>query len=139
MIVKAQARHCAHRACLAPLLGNMNFSRIGTGITKWFWVTIKGYLSYILHKFEDIAPTSFGSGVFIILFYMTHTVCSKLASSSFCFCLSINSIIVCLQIHFSRSPFSLKCSSHHAEPFPSSSLPHSSSSSSSSDSENGED
>ena len=34
----------------------MNFSRIGAGITKWFWVTVKGYLSYILAKFEDLVP-----------------------------------------------------------------------------------
>ena len=25
-------------------------------ITKWFWVTIKEYLSYILAKFEDLVP-----------------------------------------------------------------------------------
>ena len=32
------------------------------GITKWFWVTIEGYLSYLLPKFEDMVPTSLGSG-----------------------------------------------------------------------------
>ena len=32
------------------------------GITKWFWVTIKEYLSYLLPKFEDLVPTSLGSG-----------------------------------------------------------------------------
>ena len=34
------------------------------GITKWFWVTIEGYLSYPLPKFEDLVPTSLGSGEF---------------------------------------------------------------------------
>ena len=32
--------------------GNMNFSRTVTGITEWFWVTIEGYLSYTLTKFD---------------------------------------------------------------------------------------
>ena len=32
------------------------------GITKWFWVTIEGYLSYLLPKFEDLVSTSLGSG-----------------------------------------------------------------------------
>ena len=32
------------------------------GITKWFWITIVGYLSYLLPQFEDLAPTSLGSG-----------------------------------------------------------------------------
>ena len=32
------------------------------GITKWFWVTIEGYLSYLLPKLEDFVPTSLGSG-----------------------------------------------------------------------------
>ena len=44
-------------------LGNprdLNFSRTVAGITKWFWVTIKGYLSYLLPKFEDLIPTSLG-------------------------------------------------------------------------------
>ena len=31
-------------------------------MTKWFWVTIEGYLSYILPKFEDFIPTGLGSG-----------------------------------------------------------------------------
>ena len=31
-------------------------------ITKWFWVTIEGYLSYLLPKFEDLVPSSLGSG-----------------------------------------------------------------------------
>ena len=31
------------------------------GITKWFWVTIEGYLSYLLPKFEDLVPASLGS------------------------------------------------------------------------------
>ena len=42
--------------------GNFNFSRSVTGIKKWFWVTIEGYLSYILAKFEDFIPTGLGSG-----------------------------------------------------------------------------
>ena len=37
--------------------GNLNFSRTGTGITKLYWVTIEGYLCYILPKFEDFIPT----------------------------------------------------------------------------------
>ena len=39
-------------------LWNLNFSRTVAGITKWFLVTIEGYLSYLLPKFEDLAPTS---------------------------------------------------------------------------------
>ena len=42
--------------------GNFNFSRSMTGIKKWFWVTIEGYLRYILPKFEDFIPTGLGSG-----------------------------------------------------------------------------
>ena len=42
--------------------GNLNFSRTATGISKWFWVTIEGYLIYILPKFEDFIPTGLGSG-----------------------------------------------------------------------------
>ena len=29
-------------------LWNLNFSRTVAGITKWFWVTIEGYLSYVI-------------------------------------------------------------------------------------------
>ena len=43
-------------------LWNLNLSRTVTGITKWFWVTIEGYLSYLLPKFEDLVPASLGSG-----------------------------------------------------------------------------
>ena len=39
---------------------DLNFSRTVAGITKWFWVTIEGYLSYLLPKFEDLIPTSLG-------------------------------------------------------------------------------
>ena len=39
---------------------DLNFSRSVAGITKWFRVTIEGYLSYILPKFEDLIPTSLG-------------------------------------------------------------------------------
>ena len=46
--------------------GNMNFSRTVTGITEWFWVTIEGYLSYILPKFEDFIPTGLGYGALSI-------------------------------------------------------------------------
>ena len=35
------------------------------GITKWFWVTIEGYLRYLLPKFEDLVPTSLGSGAIL--------------------------------------------------------------------------
>ena len=31
-----------------------------------FWFTIKGYLIYLLTKFEDLVPTSLGSGPFLI-------------------------------------------------------------------------
>ena len=48
-----------HTSC-----GNLNFSRTVAGIWKWFWVTIKGYLSYLLPKFEDLVPTSLGSEAF---------------------------------------------------------------------------
>ena len=43
-------------------LWNLNFSRTVAGITKWFGVTIEGYLSYLLPKFEDLVSTSLGSG-----------------------------------------------------------------------------
>ena len=43
-------------------LGNPNFSRTVAGITKWFEVTIEGMLRYLLSKFEDLVPTSLGSG-----------------------------------------------------------------------------
>ena len=39
---------------------DLNFSRTVAGITKWFWVTLEGYLSYLLPKFEDLIPTSLG-------------------------------------------------------------------------------
>ena len=32
------------------------------GMTKWFWMTIEGYLSYLLSKFKDLVPTNLGSG-----------------------------------------------------------------------------
>ena len=35
-----------------------------------FCVSIKGYLSYIQAKFEDLVPTSLGSAAFCILGYM---------------------------------------------------------------------
>ena len=41
-------------------------SRTAPGITKWFWVTIEGYLSYFLPKFEDFVPTGLGSGALYI-------------------------------------------------------------------------
>ena len=47
---------------------NLNFSKTVTGITKWFWVTIKGCLGYTLSKFEDLVPTSLSSGPRWILF-----------------------------------------------------------------------
>ena len=34
------------------------------GVKKWFWVTIEGYLSYILPKFGDFISTGLGSGAF---------------------------------------------------------------------------
>ena len=40
--------------------GDLNFSRTVAVITKWFWVTIEGYLSYLLPKFKDLIPTSLG-------------------------------------------------------------------------------
>ena len=39
---------------------DLNFSRTVAGITKWFWVTIEGHLSYLLPKFEDLIPTRLG-------------------------------------------------------------------------------
>ena len=47
-----------------PSWGNMNFSRTTTGMTKWFWVTMEGYLSYILPKFEVLVPTKKGLSIF---------------------------------------------------------------------------
>ena len=49
-----------------PSWGNMNFSRTTTGMTKWFWVTMEGYLSYILPKFEDLVPTKKGLSIFVV-------------------------------------------------------------------------
>ena len=46
--------------------GNLNFSRTATGISKWLWVIIEGYLSYILPKFEHFVPTGLGSGALYI-------------------------------------------------------------------------
>ena len=43
-----------------PCWGNLNCSRTMEGITIGFWVTIEGYLSYLLLKFEDLIPTSLG-------------------------------------------------------------------------------
>ena len=43
-------------------LWNLNFSRTVAGITKWFWITIERYLSYLLPTFEYFVPTSLGSG-----------------------------------------------------------------------------
>ena len=42
--------------------GNLNRFMPVSGIVKWFEVTIKGMLSYLLPKFEDLIPTSLGSG-----------------------------------------------------------------------------
>ena len=46
--------------------GNLNFLWTVRGMTKWFWVTIEGYLSYILPKFEHFGPTGLGSGALYI-------------------------------------------------------------------------
>ena len=45
-------------------------------MTKWFWVTIEGYLSYILPKFEEFIPTGLGSGALNIhsQIYTYHSV-----------------------------------------------------------------
>ena len=52
---------------------DLNFSKTEAGITKWFWVTIEGYLSYLLPKFEDLIPSSLGDN-------------SNLKSSKKCHC-----------------------------------------------------
>ena len=41
---------------------NLNRFMSVSGIIKWFEVIIKGMLSYLLPKFEDLIPTSLGSG-----------------------------------------------------------------------------
>ena len=48
-------------------------------MTKWFWVTIEGYLSYILPKFEEFIPTGLGSGALNIhsRIYPYHSVSFK--------------------------------------------------------------
>ena len=43
-------------------LWNLNFSWTVAGITKWYWITIERYLSYLVQKFEDLVPTSLSSG-----------------------------------------------------------------------------
>ena len=59
--------------------GKINFSKTVVGITKWIWFTIKGYLSYLLTKFEDLVPTSLGSGPFLIFggFYRKAVCCPQ--------------------------------------------------------------
>ena len=59
-----------------PSCRNLNFSRTVAGITKLFWVTIKGYLSYLLPKFDDLVPTSFRfwSNFSFVLHNLTNTV-----------------------------------------------------------------
>ena len=47
-------------------------------ITKLFWVTIEKYLSYLLPKFEDLVPTSLGSGAIWITVLSTLTLNLKL-------------------------------------------------------------
>ena len=47
--------------------GNLNSSITVTDITKWFYVTIKEYLSNILPKFEDFIPTGLVSGTLYII------------------------------------------------------------------------
>ena len=34
-------------------------------MAKWFWVPIEGYRSYLLPQFEDLVPTSLGSGAIL--------------------------------------------------------------------------
>ena len=36
-------------------------------MSKWFWVTIEGYLSYILPKFKDFILTGLSPGALYIL------------------------------------------------------------------------
>ena len=68
VLVRLRCEHCHFRvlqwsAVRVTPSGNprdLNFSRTVAGITKWFWVTIEGYLSYLLPKFEDLIPTSLG-------------------------------------------------------------------------------
>ena len=66
-------------AKMMGLLGKINFSKTVVGITKWIWFTIKGYLSYLLTKFEDLVPTSLGSGPFLIFggFYRKAVCCPQ--------------------------------------------------------------
>ena len=61
--VGEEGRSFQWSAVRVTLSGNpqdLNFSRTVAGITKWFWVTIDGYLSYLLPKFEDLISTSLG-------------------------------------------------------------------------------
>jgi len=55
-------QHTTVESGYSDTLRNLNFSRTVAGITKWFWVTIEGYLSYLLPTFEYLVPTSLGSG-----------------------------------------------------------------------------
>ena len=43
-------------------MGSINISRTVAGITKCFWFTFKGYISYLMLKFKDLVPTTLGSG-----------------------------------------------------------------------------
>ena len=72
-------------------LWNLNFSRTVAGITKWFWVTIEGYLSYLLPKFKDLVPTNLGSGAIWTrrkCVTVTADYCSTLPATSITFCSS---------------------------------------------------
>ena len=47
-------------------MGNLNVSITVTDITKWLWVAINEYLSYILLKFEDFFLIGLVSGTLYI-------------------------------------------------------------------------
>ena len=59
-MIKALIQWSAVRVTPSGNPRDLNFSRTVAGITKWFWVTIEGYFSYLLRKFEDLIPTSLG-------------------------------------------------------------------------------
>ena len=59
----------------------VNFSRTVAGIIKWFWVILKGCLSYNLLKFDGSITTIGGSGQLckIASKSVTHSVTPKFA------------------------------------------------------------
>ena len=90
---------CPYLTVWHPSCGNLNFSRTVAVITKWFWVTIKGYLSYLLPKFEDLVPTSLDFGaIWKVFAFMEFSVIWNILAGPNMFLISgIGCIWICSQ------------------------------------------